>query len=135
MAFHAMVDMAKTPAEAKEDIAESMPPTVSGGNPQTPVYPYGLCISFDEETLEKLGMGDDELPEVGDMIHLIGMAKVTSVNQNEMEDAGGNKTVKKRIELQFTHLAAEDEDDEEPGEVDREARQQRLYGTVDNDAG
>lgn len=76
-------------------------------SPSPPRYPYGLCISLCEDELEKLGLEDEDI-EPGDMIHLQCMAKVTSVSSNSNQD--GDHC---RIELQITHIAAaEDEDDE-----------------------
>ena len=73
-------------------------------------YPYGLCISLGDAEVEKLGL-EDETPEIGDMIHLFCMAKVTSIS----EDGNG-----KRIELQITHMACEDEDEENEEEDSEE---------------
>ena len=92
-----------------------------------PKYPYGLCISFDEDTLEKLGLDDGEMPEVGDMIHLMAMAKVTSVSENERESVGGATKKCCRIELQITHLATENEDTESVREEMAEKRRGRFY--------
>jgi len=111
--FTKMIDMSKTPEEIKEDIKQSMPSPIAAD--KVPVYPYGLCISLSEEELTKLGL-DGDLPDVGDMIHLAAMAKVTSVSESEREDAQGNKTRCCRVELQITHMASEDED-REPGEM------------------
>jgi len=113
--FSQMVDMARDPEEIKEDM-----PAVEA--PSAPLYPYGLCISMDEETLEKLGL-DGELPQVGMMIHLAGMAKVTSVSQNEREMSDGSKKNCCRVELQITHLATENEDEE-----DKEMLHKKWYG-------
>jgi hypothetical protein len=123
--FSAMVDMGKTADEVKEEIEER-----SGGpEASTAVYPYGLCVALTEEELEKLGIGD-ELPNRGDMIHIIAMAKVTAVSENENEMTDGSKKVRRRVELQITHIALEDEDDE--GE--EEARRSRFYGSSDTKA-
>jgi len=94
-----MQDMGKTPDEAKEDMGPLDVPSVTNR------YPYGLCISLDEDQLKKL---DLEKPDVGDMIHLFAMARVTSVSENEKSD--GSKCC--RVELQITHLGLEDENDE-----------------------
>lgn len=110
MPFVKMIDMAKTPEEIKEDIAETAMPVAAPD--KVPSYPWGLCITLDEDSLAKLGIDEKELPDVGDMIHLFAMAKVTSASQNEREDKDGNKTVCKRIELQITHMGLEDEDRE-----------------------
>jgi hypothetical protein len=114
-----MTDMAKTPDDVKKEIGNFFPAPPT--NPAVAAYPYGLSISFDEDTLEKLDI--DELPSVGEMIHLQAMAKVTSVSQNEREETDGTKKLCCRVELQITHLATEDEDRE--GD---EARRERFYG-------
>jgi Major coat protein-like len=114
--FSTMVDMSRDQEEIKEDLP---PPAGKEGGP---LYPYGLCISLSEDELEKLGL-DGELPQVGMMIHLSAMAKVTSVSQNEREQIDGTKTLCKRVELQITHLATENEDEE-----DKEMRHKAWYG-------
>lgn len=129
MAFYGkFVDMAKSPGEVKSELADSPQATpCPPSNPKVPVYPYGLCISITEEEMPKLGI--DELPEVDDMIHIMAMAKVTSVSDREETDGSGNKTRHCRIELQITHLATEDESTEEPA-----ARQGRFYGEEKSEA-
>lgn len=124
-AFTQMIDMAKSPEEVKKDVGQEAAP---GWPLTTQVYPYGLCIRFDDDTLEKLGIGD-EMPTVGDMIHLCAMAKVTSVSSNEVEDAQGAKKVRRCVELQITHMATESEDDENDRAIEsQKARQGRFYG-------
>jgi hypothetical protein len=114
--FSTMIDMARDQEEIKED----MPKAIEA--PSAPVYPYGLCISLTEEELEKLGL-DGELPKVGMMIHFVAMAKVTSVSQNERVEADGTKENCCRVELQITHLATENEDEEAT-----EMRHKAWYG-------
>ena len=111
--FTAMVDMAKTPDVVKKEVAQMvpMPSPAADAKPSVPVYPYGLCICLEDDELEKLGF-DEELPAVGDMIHFIAMARVTSASQSEREMSDGSKTQCRRIELQITHLSTEDEDTE-----------------------
>ena len=131
MAFRSMVDMAKTPDDVKKEVGNTLSaPAASEAKPTVPTYPYGLCISLNEEDLAKLGI-TGELPEVGEMVHLAAMAKVTSVSESEREDTGGIKTKCCRIELQITHLATEYEDDEEAEAEATKARQGRFYGKVD----
>jgi hypothetical protein len=84
--------------------------------------------------LAKMGMEGD-LPKVGDMIHLCAMATVTSCSQSERVDESGNKSNCCRIELQITHLATENEDDEEAREQSTSERRSRFYGSVDGDGG
>lgn len=95
-----MVSMRRTTEEKEEAMQPSFDPA------DMPDIPYGLCICLTEAELEKLGLEPD--CEVGDMVHLFAMAKVTSVSVN---DAGSG--AKCRIELAITDLAVEDEDDEE----------------------
>ncbi len=101
-----MQDMARTPDEPKDE------PMDIGA--VTNRYPYGLCISLDDDQLKKL---DLEKPETGDMIHLFAMARVTSVSEREMAD--GSKCC--HVELQITHLGLEDEDQEYGDMMDNEA--------------
>ena len=96
-----MTDMAKTPDEVKEDMDGPMAAPVSVNR-----YPYGLCLSLDQDDLAKLDMPLDA--EVGDMIHVMAFARVTSVSKQELADGKCNC----RVELQITHLALEDEDQE-----------------------
>lgn len=95
------IDMAKKPIELGEEANESM---TTAAMPQN-LYPYGLCICLTQEDLDKLDLSGDV--DAGDTVHLHALAKVTSVNKRDT--TSGTET---RIELQITHLAAEDEDDE-----------------------
>lgn len=107
-----MVDMARKPQEE---------PTTMPCMPEEPIYPYGLCISLTQDELEKLDLTPD--CQVGDMIHLMAMAKVTSISQYETSEHTNC-----RIELQITHLAVEDEDKEEIEEKPRfRIRPEKFY--------
>jgi hypothetical protein len=114
--FTAMIDMVKSAEDVKKEIGNSFPATPAA--PTVAAYPYGLCLSLEEDELAKLGL--DDLPNVGEMIHLCAMAKVTSVSQNEREMTDGSKKSCRRVELQITHLATESEDEEN--------RSERWYG-------
>jgi hypothetical protein len=131
--FRAMVDMAKSPADVKKEMGSCMP-CAPACEPKVPVYPYGLCLSLDEECLAKMDM-EGEMPKVGEMIHLCAMATVTSCSQSERVDESGNKTNCCRIELQITHLATENEDEESAREEATEQRRGRFYGNTDGDDG
>lgn len=120
--FAKMVDMARTPAEVKEDIAKSMPSAGSIEKGSAPVYPYGLCISLDEEGLAKLKIEGD-LPDVGETVHFCALARVTSASETEQETGAGEKKVCRRVELQITNLGLELEDAE-----NETARRERFYG-------
>lgn len=92
--FNGMKDMACTPMEQ-----EGKTPEAAGKQ-----YPYNLSLTLTPDIIEKLGLDcSDEDCEVGSYLHLHGLAEVTGVHKT----AGGNS-----INLQFTHLKAEDEDSE-----------------------
>ena len=100
----AMVDLAKTPEEVKEEIKEmAMPAMASPSAPKVPQYPYGLCISFDDDTLEKLKLSGD-LPAAGEMIHFMATAKVTNANESERIGEDGKAKKCCRVELQITEI-------------------------------
>jgi hypothetical protein len=98
-----VVDMARTDAEkkaAEKRVTEAVP---SNG----PDYPYVLCLNLGAEELKKLGIED--LPEVGDEMHLYAVAKVTRVSQSASEQGEDSKGV----ELQITHMGVMEEGDED----------------------
>lgn len=100
----AMVSMARSDKEM-DDI-----PCVT----DTPIYPYGLCISLCQDELEKLDLDPSEL-NPGDILHLhcLGMVTSTSISQT---DNGMNC----RVEIQVTNIAAESEDEENEEEEENE---------------
>ena len=100
MAFHKFVNMARTPEEKAEEAERMM-----GAIPSQPDYPVGLTICLDEVDLEKLDLEDD--CEVGDMIHLAILARVTSVSRRQVD---GKACC--RVELQGEEVAVENEDAE-----------------------
>lgn len=92
--------------EEKLDTLGGCPPNIKNA----PEYPWGLRISFDSGTLEKLGLEED--PDVGDYIDLRAFARVTCCSREQR----GDGTFSRRIELQIEQLAVEDESTEEPAE-------------------
>lgn len=115
-----LVDMAKS---AKEMVQDAIAPAMVNES----VYPYGLCISLTHDELEKLGMDAD--CEVGDVLHMHCFAKVTSVNKR---DTGAGPEC--RIELQITHISAEDESEEDEAaeeEMDADEAPAASRGKVD----
>lgn len=129
--FHAatMVDMAKAPEEIKEELAKTQPsaPAVPSS---APTYPYGLCISFDEESLEKLKM-DGNLPAVGATFHFCAEARVTSVSQNEREGTDGAKETCQRVECQITRIGVPGASEGERSMQTSERRRAALYAPGD----
>lgn len=111
----AMVSMRRTPAEKTEAASPTM---------DQPDYPWGLCLSLCQDELEKLGLSDEV--EVGDMLHIHAMAKVTSVSSSDNEASGPQR----RIELQITDMVGEDEDSENEAvdPMPASTRRSRLYG-------
>jgi hypothetical protein len=102
--FSKMVSMANTPAEVKKDAAMMSAPV---SMPSGPKYPYGLCISLDDDCLKKLGL-DGDMPAVGEVIHFTAIAKVTSASMNDRETTDGGSEQCCRIELQITDMGVPD---------------------------
>jgi len=103
--FNKFVSMARSPEE-KDDAMDRMM-----GHPEVPDFPPGLTFCFDEVDLEKLDLEDDV--EVGDLIHLNIMARVTSVSKKQID---GQDCC--RIEMQGELVAVEDESTEDVGDDD-----------------
>ena len=100
----AMVDLAKTPAEVKKEVADmTMPAMPASSKPSVAEYPYGLCISIEDETLKKLGL-DGDLPAAGEMLHFVAMAKVTNASEQERLDSDGKPQKCCRVELQIVQM-------------------------------
>lgn len=98
------VDMRRTQEEKVEAAMESMPSPMNQSE-----FPYGLCLSLDEESLEKLDLDATDV-EIGDMIDIRMLGRVTSISKNERE---GKSCC--RIEIQGEQVALENEDTEEIG--------------------
>lgn len=106
--FTHMVDLQRTESDKMEARAEMYSSPVS----DMPDVPYGLCICLTERELEKLELEGNA--EVGDMLHGMFMARVTSVSKN---DTGNGPTC--RIEMGiFAMSVLENESTEMPGEDD-----------------
>ena len=112
--FTKMVNLARTDTdrerehERMKDMLDSKPDGME--------FPPGCCICLTDEVLEKLGI--DEMPEEGDTLHLCCEAKVTGYSSG---------TMGKRVELQITGMACDNEDgDDEP--MSSEERAEKRYG-------
>lgn len=88
-----MVDMAHDPEETGAALPERVFP---------PTYPYGLSISLSEKELEKLDLPAD--CEIGDILHMVSMAKVTNFNKSENGC---------RIEMQIFDIEVLEDENEE----------------------
>jgi hypothetical protein len=126
--FAKFISLARTKAELKTEAEKN-----SGAVPskmEQPIYPYGLCINFDEEMIKKLELETDDC-EVGAKIHLCCMAEVTDFGERKMNDG-----IQRRIELQITDIAFENEDAEGKSAFDSSERMAKRYGIAERaDAG
>ena len=99
--------MASMAYEDGEGMAETGPSLLS-----KPEHPYGLCITLTERELKKLDL--DAPDDVGDLLHLNVMCRVTSLSKSE----GGTCTVRAQI---TDALVMENETEEgEEEEVDED---------------
>jgi len=108
-------DMAKTPEDLTKNV--SVNPTLLGQDK----YPYNLRICLTHEEIEKLGADHSDW-EIGDIFHLHALAKVISVSENET--AEGKEC---RVELQITHLAGPESEDEEDEEEEHEEDEEESH--------
>jgi hypothetical protein len=77
-------------------------------------YPYGLVVSLDDDSIEKLGM--NKLPDVDEVLMLHARVKVTRVSAEQFE---GDRKLRS-VGLQITDMALE-----APG--DDKSAADRLY--------
>lgn len=110
-----MVDMKRSPKKDDDGMYPCSPSP----------YPWGLSLSLGNEELEKLHL-DPKDCEVGDMLHMHCMVKVTSVSCNDSEGSDGPCH---RVEMQITHIAdAPESEDDENREAETKMRpSQKLY--------
>ncbi|OAE72598.1 hypothetical protein A7J71_11300 [Achromobacter insolitus] len=102
-----LIDMKLTPEEAKDRdccVSES-----SDGGPK---YPWGLTISLDDATLNKLGIST--LPQVGEAMRLVAIVEVCTTNLHATQEG-----TDKCLSLQITQMGLEG-DAPDPAQV--------LYG-------
>ncbi len=62
---------------------------------EPPLYPYGLCLHLDDESLGKLGL--DKLPEVGSKMQVTAVAEVQDVGEFKRHDGKTNRSVRLQI--------------------------------------
>lgn len=89
----------------KRDVKVEPADTMLASSPVREEYPYGCCLSLDEETLSKLGV--TELPKAGATITFTAQARVasTSVRSEAAEpDEGEGAEKERRVELQITAM-------------------------------
>lgn len=119
-----MIDMKQDPERRKLDSPTTCcEPTAS----DKPSYPYGLSISFNQETLEKLKL-DIANCAVGGIMHLHCLARITGMNANDYGDG-----MDCRVELQIESMAVESEDaeNEEAAAKPKTRRVRDLYADAE----
>lgn len=77
-------------------------------------YPWGLCITLDNETIQKLGIKGLPAVESTMMLH----ARVEVKTTNSSDEAGGEK--RRSMSLQITDMGLEEENKKETADA--------LYG-------
>ena len=73
-----------------------------------PDYPYGLRICLTKAEFDKLGL-DPKDAEVGGMVHLIAIARITSIMHHDSENTDAPDC---RVELQIEDLDVDSPDEE-----------------------
>lgn len=89
------VDLKRTKKEVKE---RNSPKTIGGDEGDS--YPYGLTLRFENDSLKKLGIDEDEFPDVGQEVTLTVKANVTSLSSRQ--STGGDDS--RCMELQVTKV-------------------------------
>lgn len=95
-----LVNMQMPKKKIEEQVATESPAA------DMPIYPWGLQVRLDEDSLDKLGM--EKLPAVDGELMLIAKVKVVGVSSNEHSSNGKGKHKHKSVELQITDLCLED---------------------------
>jgi Major coat protein-like len=86
----------KQKMDDKQEMGAGMPMDMSEEK-----YPYGLCISLDEEQIKALGMTD--LPKAGAGMTVLAKCTVKCVRSEEVKDG-----MERHVELQITDMGIED---------------------------
>lgn len=111
-----MVDMELTDEE-KVNSSECAPIPC-----KTPDYPWGLRLTLSARDLAKMKI-DPASIEMGGVIHLHALARITGKFENETENSDGKDI---RVEAQITHLSTESEDAEN-AEADKPVTTRRKF--------
>lgn len=80
--------------QSAEEAQEYTSPTPA----DAPKYPWGLCITLNDDSLEKLGV--DMLPAVGTEVTIVARAQVTRTGDNQTQ--GGESEMS--MDLQITDM-------------------------------
>lgn len=85
-----LINMENTAQEAQAQVN----PTAADG----PKYPWGLCITLNDDSLEKLGV--KTMPAVGTEVTIVAKAQVTGTNERQSENGESYSS----MDLQITDL-------------------------------
>jgi hypothetical protein len=85
-----LINMQQSAEEAKEYTEPSVA--------DAPKYPWGLCITLDDDSLEKLGV--KTLPTVETVVTIVAKATVSRISENQTQ--GGES--ERSMDLQITDL-------------------------------
>jgi hypothetical protein len=86
---------------SKEEAKEYTEPKASEG----PKYPWGLCLTLNDDSLKKLGI--DKMPSVETEVTIIAKAVVSGTRENQTQ--GGDSQAS--IDLQITDMTLSTESD------------------------
>jgi hypothetical protein len=93
-----VVNLALTPDEAKAVHGDCCSPD----SDNLPLYPYGLSLYLNDETLEKLGLTD--LPKVGSTMLAQITVTVTGTSQRATQSGKDGETTNTCVDLQITDM-------------------------------
>jgi hypothetical protein len=91
-----LVSLKRTKEEQKKQEEAMKSPAIAGGED----YPYGLCLTLDSDTLDKLGL--ENLPKLGGKVSLEAVAEVVGASMNAGKDYNNRE-----VRLQLTALKLE----------------------------
>lgn len=90
----ALKSMKLTAEQRSEEVAEIK-------DPQPPVYPYGLCLHLEDESLQLLGV---ERMEIGTVVKITALARVVSGSEYEREGEDGEAEKDECMSVQITDM-------------------------------
>lgn len=84
-----LINMELSSAEAKQEVAMES---------EAPKYPWGLCLTLNDDALKKLGI--DKLPEIGSKVRIVAVAEVSAVRAYAEQNGADTS-----VDLQITEMA------------------------------
>lgn len=105
-----------------DDEAQLDSPVISAISSEKPRFPYGLRISLENAQLKAINLDPADCC-IGGVIHIHGLARITSVTQNDTENGQHS-----RVELQIEQMCCVESEDEENEEAEENmGRLSKLY--------